>query len=339
MASQSSGLQNGRINARFEAMGAHRLGMKLAAGVFSVCGANGLDLSNLNLGYVTIPTRGSPGLLSTYTINANQSFMDSASSGSTIIGNLFGTTAGDIWSEDVPFYLYACIDDANSAPIFGIARVPNLAQAPIAANIGTPASATADVSYGLFLFSSVTIANYDLNPVVCLGCFRMRKITGDDWTVQAFDNSDGVGRYFEDTNFTYPAGVNGNASGAYFADNGGTAPTFSANNVSYKISREGMLWLGALCANLAVPGTAGVGAVELRSFLPIEFDSTIFSIGSGSYQNSPGNPFNNMAPISSGNYLSFRLNNGTTSSLNNNSFDGTAGYGIYWDIDMPIRTV
>jgi hypothetical protein len=342
MASQSSGLQNGRVNARFETIGAHRLGLKLTAGVFSVVDANGLDLSNLNLGYVAIPNKTLPGLLNTYAINANQSFSDSASGGSTIIGNLFGTTTADIWATDVPFYLYACIDDANSTPIFGISRVPNLVQAPAAGNIGTPASATAGVSYGMFLFSSVTIANYDLNPVVCLGSFRMRKIAGDDWTVQAFGNSDGFGRFQENLMFTLPAGVNGNASGAYFIDNGGTAPTFVNNFLTYKLNKDGMLWFTSLMFNDPGAGTAGLGAVTLTHNNVIELAGNQFAQslypGYGGYQNSPGNPFNDMGPVVAGTNIQFRLNENTTNLLQNVNFDGTAGYSIEWAYHAPVRT-
>lgn len=344
MASQSSGLQNGRVNARFEAIGAHRLGLKLSAGVFSVVGANGLDLSNLNLGYVAIPNKTLPGLLNTYAINANQSFSDSASGGSTIIGNLFGTASGDIWATDVPFYLYACIDDANSTPIFGISRVPNMVQAPIAANIGTPASATANVSYGMFLFSNVTIANYDLNPVVCVGSFRMQKIVGDDWTVQAFANGDGIGQFQDNTEFVIPTGINGNALGAYFTDNTGTAPTFPDNFISYKLNKNGMFWMSALLFSNSGAGTAGVGAVVLTHNHVIELDSAFFgqslSPGSGQYQNTPGNPFQILAPVVGATSTIFRAMTAppSTASLNNNSFNGTPGYGISWSINAPVRT-
>ena len=344
MASQSSGLQNGRVNARFEAIGAHRLGLKLTAGVFSVIGANGLDLSNLNLGYVAIPNKTSPGLLNTYAINANQSFSDSASGGSTIIGNLFGTASGDIWATDVPFYLYACIDDANATPIFGISRVPNLVQAPAAGNIGTPASPTAGVSYGMFLFSSVTIANYDLNPVVCLGSFRMQKITGNDWTVQAFANGDGFGQFQDNKEFVIPTGVNGNALGAYFIDNTGTAPAFTDNFIAYKLNKNGMLWMSALLFNSASPGTAGVGAVTLTHNNVLELNNSVFgqtvSPGYGGYQNTAGNPFQGFAPVVGGLNTTFRTITSppTAAVLNNNSFNGTAGYGINWSTNAPVRT-
>lgn len=341
MASQSSGLQNGILNANIQSVGCHRLGMKLAAGVFSVCGANGSDLSNLNLGYVSIPSSTTPGVINTYAINANQSFSDSSSSGSTIIGNTFGTATGDIWSVDVPFYLYVCIDNANSTPIFGISRIPNMTQAPIAANIGTPASATADVSYGMFLFSSVTIGNYDLNPVVCLGAFRMQKVVADDWTVQSLSNSDGIGRFLEDKFFTYPTGVNGNAAGKYFANNGGTAPIFNDNGVNYKIQKNGMLFVTLYCANLAAPSSAGLGAVAVTFFNPLTIDAgtygTILTSGYGGFQNTAGNPFFSMAPVIQPSSIQFRKNDGTVDFLENVDFDGTAGYSIQFCTNNPLR--
>lgn len=343
MTSPSTGSQNGVLTDKIDVIGAHRLGLKLVAGVFSVVASNGADLSNKNAGFLCLPNSSVKGTLKSYLINANQSFSDSTSGGSTIVGNLFGTASGDIWATDVPFYLYACIDDANTTPIFGVSRIPNLIQAPVAGNIGTPASATADLSYGMFLFSNVTIANYDLNPVVCLGSFRMQKITGDDWTVQAFNNSDGFGRFQENKTFAMPAGVNGNAAGAYFIDNTGTAPTFSANFFAYKISRDGMLWENALLFNPSLAGTAGVGTVTLTHNNVLTSDANVFgqnrSSGYGSYQNSPGNPSNGMAPTVSADSTIFHLNNNTTTYLNNDSFSGTAGYGIQWCTNVPVRTV
>jgi hypothetical protein len=342
MVSQSSGLQNGRINARFEAIGAHRLGLKLSAGVLSVVGANGLDLSNLNLGYVAIPNKTLPGLLNTYAINANQSFSDSTSSGSTIIGNLFGTASTDIWATDIPFYLYACIDDSNSTPIFGISRVPSLIQAPAAANIGTPASVTANLSYGMFLFSSVTIANYDLNPVVCLGSFRMQKVAADDWTVQTLNNSDGFGRFQDNQIFTMPSGVNGNASGAYFIDNGGTAPTFVVNSLTYKLNKDGTLWFNAVLFNNPGAGTAGLGAVELTHNNVIELASNQFfqstHPGYGRFQNTAGNPSKGVGQEVINTNTRFILNDNSTNRLQNVSFDGTAGYLLAWCTFAPVRT-
>jgi len=341
MTSPSIGFQNGVLSSRFESPFAHRLGISLSAGVFSVTNANGVALSNINPGFVGIPSATTRGLVNSYMITANQSFNDSSSGGSNIIGNLFGTTSGDTWGNDVPFYLYACIDDANSAPIFGISRVPNLVQAPATANIGTPASATADVSYGMFLFSSVTIANYDLNPVVCLGSFRMRKNSSNDWAVQALSTSDGFGLFQSDQIFTMPGGVNGNAASKYFIDNGGTAPGFAANFSTYKMSKEGMLWYNGLFFN-NVAGVSGAGAVTLTHNTVIELASTFGQIGYpcyGGYQNTAGNPFFSMGPILAQTNINFRLVNGTTTLLLNSNFPNTVGYAIYWNYNAPVRTV
>ncbi len=340
MTSPSFGILNGILNSKIEQIGAHRLGMKLDTGVFSILGANGVNLSTLNQGFVCIPSKAFPGLLKTYALTANQSFEDSNGS-SDIIGNLFGTTSGDVWTGvDIPFYLYACIDNAEASPVFGISRIPNLTSSPAAGNIGTPASATAGVSYGMFLFNSVTIANYDLNPVVCVGSFRMRKIAADDWTIQTLSNSDGFGNYQQNILFSYPTGVNGNASGSYFLANGGTAPAFDTNFYTYKISRDGMCWVTALLFNAAT-GTSGVGAVDLIAQTPIEasavFGQSLFS-GYGGYQNSPGNPFNSVGPALAGGNIHFRLNNGTTTLLKNADFPNTAGYSIEFGVNYPVRT-
>lgn len=340
MTSPSFGLKNGIINYSIEQIGSHGLGISLDAGVFSILSANGGDLSNLNPGFVCIPNGAIKGLLNTYMLTANQSFNDSASGGSTIIGNLFGTASGDTWNQDVPFYLYACIDNSNTTPVFGISRIPNLSIAPTAGNIGTPSSVTCNVSYGMFIFKDVTISDYDLNPVVCVGSFRMRKNSSNDWTVQALNNSDGFGRFQDDKIFIMPTGVNGNALGKYFIDNTGTAPAFNSNFVTYTLSRSGSLWFNSLMFNNS-PGTSGVGAVDLTHNLVIEasnvFGQNLYS-GYGSYQNSPGNPFFNAGPVVSGTNVTFRLNNGTTTVLQNSNFPNTTGYSIAWSYQVPVRT-
>lgn len=339
MTSPSTGFQNGVLNARIEQPGAHRLGLKLAAGVLSVVGANGVDLSNINLGYVTMPNTTNRSQLNTYAINANQSFSDSSSGGSTIIGNTFGTTAATAWAQDVPFYLYACIDDSNSAPVFGISRVPNMVVSPGTANIGTPASATADVQYGLFLFSSVTIANYDANPVVFLGAFRMRKNSSDDWAVQTLTASDGFGRTLEDLVFTMPTGVQGASANSYFQPNGGTAPIFGSANYTYTLSKSGLIFLNLTGAMSG--GTSGAGAVTLQCSIPLDGSNQIGQMihpGFGNFQNTGGNPFLPHGPSINGTYALFYLNNNTANVQQNASFPNTAGYNFRFNCTYPIRS-
>lgn len=239
-------------------------------GIFSVCAADGTVLSATNRAYVWLQDRAAPGLLRKYTITANQSFIDD-NGASQIIGNLFGLTTGVATSVDIPFFLYACGNDAQDTLIFGISRIPHRLIAPAAANIGTPAAANADVQGSIFLFSSVTIGDYDGNPVLCLGSFNMRMSAADDWTVQTLTTRQGIGRYQEGELFTFPRGQFGAAAGKWFQDNGGTAPNQNdPAGYAYYINRAGDCITYLAINNIT---TAGVGAVVLRLVLPYVSES------------------------------------------------------------------
>src|SRR5690606_36075643 len=186
-----------------------------------------------------IPNKTLPGLLNTYAINANQSFSDSASGGSTIIGNLFGLPTGVSYNEDIPFYIYAILDDAETTPVFACSRIPTRTTSPAAANMGCPGTPTANTQGSMFIFSSVTIANYEQNPCVCLGSFRMRMSALDDWNVQALGNSDGFGLFNESTVFNFPVATFGAAAGTFLKDNAGTAPIFTTNSFTYTMDKAG----------------------------------------------------------------------------------------------------
>jgi hypothetical protein len=117
----------------------------------------------------------------------------------------------------------------------------------------------------MFLFSSVTVTEYDSNPVLIVGSIRMTMSALDDWTVQTLAITDGIGNYNENQVFGVNPGQYSAASGKFFADNGGTAPHDTAGGYVYTVNRTGRV----KCA-LAFPSvtTAGVGAVTLRLSLP-----------------------------------------------------------------------
>lgn len=236
-------------------------------GVFSVQGYDGTALSSSNPGIVWTQDSATPGRLRKYTITANQSFIDD-NGASQIIGNLFGATTGVAITDDIPFFLYLATNDAQDTGIFGISRVPHMQVAPAVGFIGTPASAVADTQASLFLFSSVTVADYDANPVTCVGCFRMRMSALDDWTVQTLTTQEGIGKFYDGEVWTFPRGQFGAAAGKWFADNGGTAPNQNAPaGYAYSIQKDGSCRI-----YIAIPGitTAGVGAVNLKLTLPFQ---------------------------------------------------------------------
>lgn len=251
----SVGILDGTLSENIYAVGAHRLGIGLAAGTFSIQGANGIALSIPNPGYLTIPSKTTPGKQLVFQLTSNQSFIDD-SGASTIIGNLFGLPTGVAYAQDIPFYIYAVLDDAETTPVFACSRIPNRTTSPAAANIGCPGTPTANTQGSMFIFSSVTIANYEQNPCVCLGSFRMRMSALDDWTVQTLSNSDGIGLFNESTIFNVPLGTFGAASGTFLKDNAGTAPIFTTNSFTYVIDRAGR----ALCSYYMAGDGGGDGA-------------------------------------------------------------------------------
>lgn len=236
----------------------------VGTGTFTVQGASGTALSATNKGYVTLASK-TAGNLIKISITANQSFIDD-NGASQIIGNLFGLTTGVAFTVDVPFFLYAVLDDAETTVAFMISRFPNTYVSPVAAKIGKVGSAVADSQGSFFSLANVTVADYESNPCVCIGSFRMRMSAADDWTVQTLSASnDGIRRFQENVNFGLSAGQFGAASGKYFADNGGTAPAFSTNNFGYKVGRDNRMYFVSLFTDAT---TAGVGAVNLQLCTP-----------------------------------------------------------------------
>ena len=220
-------------------------------------------LSATNPACIWIQDNSTPGLGKLYTVTANQTFIDSTGA-SQIIGNLLGMTTGVAVTADIPIYVYACTDGTSIT--FGLSRVPHMAVAPVVANIGSSASATADTQGSLFLLANVTRANYAGLPVLLVGSFRMRMNTSDDWAVQALSTSDGVGQFQEGVIFTTPSGQFGANSGTYCLPNGGTAPVWTTNNSGYHINRSGRVHLEMYMNGDG--GTDGSGAVNSTVAIP-----------------------------------------------------------------------
>lgn len=266
------------------------IGIAYSAGTFTVQGADGTALSATNPGYVVLQSKANPGRYLTYTITANQTFVDSAGA-STIAGNLFNFVSGTATTVDIPFFLYACSADDGTTITFGCSRVPHRRTAPATTLIGCPGTATADAAAAIFLFSTVTIANYDLNPVLCIGSFRMRftATAGGDWTVQALNTNDGVGNFQEDVLFTQPLGQFSANSGTICIPNGGTAAVFTSTAAEYFINRTGICSYSALLSGDG--GTDGSGAVAAFWSAPFIQGTTntnykgscYYKIGAGAY--------------------------------------------------------
>jgi hypothetical protein len=257
-------------------IGASNLGVSYNAGtgVFSVTGATA-PLSATNPGIVYLQSKATPGLLKKYVLTADQNFIDDAGA-SQIIGNLFGWTTGVAITVDVPFFIYAVGNDAETGITFMLSRLPHCSIS--AATIGQPGDTLAAAENDFWSFDTITASEWDQNPCVNIGGIRMRMSVADDWTVQALTTSDGVGRYFEERSFTMPLGQKGAVAGSWSLDNGGTAPIFTDYEVyEYKLTRNGLCVID-LSMN-GDGGADGAGAVSALLTSPIMPITSGFNFG------------------------------------------------------------
>lgn len=239
-------------------------------GVFSITASDGSALSASNPAYVVIPSKTTPGTLKTYTITTTYSFIDDVGA-SQIIGNLFGLTTSIATDQDIPFLLYFVANDAETAVTPMISRKPFTTFSPAAADIGKPSSAIADTNFAFWAMDdSITVGDYDTNPVIRVGIFRMRMSNLDDWTVQTLNyssgNVDGIDTNISDRVWSMPTSQFGAASGQLMANNGGTAPTWGNQAITYQFQIGGTVMVNY---HFSVDGgTDGAGAVALTMTLP-----------------------------------------------------------------------
>lgn len=256
--------------------GAYNIGFALSAGTFTIKGSDGNDLSTTNPGFITIWSREAttPGQLKTIKLTSNVSFDDaSAAGGSELTGNLFGTTTGVAYGNDMPFWIKAVLNDDEDAVAFMLTRNGMGLTAPAAANIGAPDDAVADAQNDYWAFDNLDETLYNGNPAMPIGSIYMQKDSSDDWTVQGLHASASgvnfasnfVGFNFSE-NFVMPASHFGATSGKFFIDGGGTAPTFTTEKVRYQLngSQTVNMWFH-FTGNTA---TDGSGAQDLTFVAP-----------------------------------------------------------------------
>lgn len=243
------------------------LGISYSAGTFTVNDALGNALSATNPGYITLPSRATPGQSKTFKITANQSFTDVV--GSNQLGNsLFGLTSNVAFAQDIPFYIYFGADNADANGTFFISRVPHRTVCPAAGNIGQSGNTLASTQGSFFAMQAVTAANFAGISCICIGAFRMRYASAaSPWTVQTLTDgstttginqqADGIGCFHEGTKFVVATGHFGNAAGSFFLNNGGTAPVWSTQGQSYQILKSGAVTV----ETAGVTNSAGSGAV------------------------------------------------------------------------------
>jgi len=252
------------------------LGITYSSSTLTVTSADGTALSTTNPGYVIMRDRSSPGLMKKYTVTADQDFIDDTGS-SEIVGNLFGLTTSIAATVDMPFFIYAVTNDDEDAIAFMCSRVPAMNHSPASANIGDPSAANADVEIGFFSFEDITEADYDDNPCIMIGSFRMQMSASDDWTVQALDEYDGIGLFNENRLFATPPGQFGADSGTYTLPNGGTSATFGTKGSNYLVYRDGSCLVNIHLSRDG--GTDGSGAVDALFQLPYSVANCLTSQG------------------------------------------------------------
>ena len=234
-----------------------------SAGTLTLAGADGTALSTTNPAYVSMPSNVTAGRMVVYTITANETLTVS-----DMTGNILGTTAAIAWGNSLPLYVGFMADasDANLEPV--ISRIPNLQISPSSsANIGDPASATADLETSVFAWNDITEANYQSKQLGFIGSLTATKaITTDAWTLDALTSYDGVGRWNSTTTFTLPVSQNGAESTTYFTATAGVEPKFATNNASYSMSRDGLV--NCFLTYTTVNNTPS-GAQNLEPVLPI----------------------------------------------------------------------
>lgn len=243
------------------------LGIKYVAGVFSVCAADGSDLSATNYAKISLPSAVNYGTVVKYTLTANQSFTD-ATGASDIIGNIFGTTVAKAWDQEMPMFIYCAPKNDDTAPTFFISRIPHHAYVPPTASIGYAGSATANDSFSVFALQVINGNDYQGVPMVLMGSFRMlSKSALEDWTVAGFGQSDGLGLYKDSQGFNMPTNQFGATS--YIIEGAGTSPTFGIQeSIGYNITRNGMCNIMLILVNFG-GGTPAAGTNDIEVVCPL----------------------------------------------------------------------
>lgn len=336
----STGILNGNLNASISGIGCHRIGIayNAATGVFAITGSNGVPLGVYNPGYVSVSSTATPGKINTYTVVADQSFIDDTGA-SDIAGNSF-QTGSSVWVAPMPFYIYAVQNSAETAVSFSICRLPHLKFAPAVAKCAKKASAVADVQYAMFFLGDPVVANFAGQNCVCIGSIRMTKTTAaHDWTVSAIAAYDGIGHYKQGFWAYTPLGCNGCGTSLPVADSlfidyaGNTAP-LHVNVFLYTIGLDGHCSMQVALPVKALGGGAGVGALlACQPFSYCTAGSLVVN-SSAIFKNVAGNFQTEYFPYLSPPYISFAKGKGTVDALTNG--DMTAGSMLFSLFRFPI---
>ena len=238
---------NGQIVGAPQKDGVYGITLSYAANTLKIQ-CNGATCSDSNPGYVVMDST-TAGQKVTLRINSDTHLLEDAGGTSDFLqggsGPAFGTTAGTAWANQRPFFMYSCNADDTSANVFFlISPTPNYTSTPNLANrIGyhntVPTSAN---DYNVFAMTATDVTGYTSVPCMLVGGVNAVKDASDDWTFSALATTTGIGKFHEESLFTFPVAQMGANNGQFLYAASAKAPTWAtpANIVAtYSISLDG----------------------------------------------------------------------------------------------------
>jgi hypothetical protein len=264
----------------------NNLGLTYASSTLTITDAQGAALSTTNPGWVTVPstTAGTvvPMEVTAAWSGSNGNYFIDDGGASDIVGEEFGVTTSVAWANPRPFFLYACMQDADAGVAFAISPNPCASVVPATANIGyhaNPAATPSDNNF-FFLCEADPTTAFDTNPCVKIGAINMVMSASDDWTVQALATvPSGIGQHFIDAHhakaWTMPSGQNGatadaGSGGYYYINATSGTPQYWATPANvryvYTIDQSGYVHVDyntAIAGNCAAGSAASTNALVL----------------------------------------------------------------------------
>lgn len=233
--------------------------LDISGTTLSIVGTNDAALSVSNPCLVGMPNGAEPLVFS-----APVSVTDGAAG--DMAGNTFGLTAGVIHAEALPFFVHAC--DGNLKDYFGISRNNiRVRTSTAAASLAQKGDTDADDAYDMFIMESgLTLADEVDRTCVTIGSFRASMSAGNEWTVTAFDELDGLGRFQVGRQFLPALGQYGNQSGKFHnVADGATSLVFANQNAFYSLDESGYYDYYLRVTN----ATNGADGTAVRFYLPM----------------------------------------------------------------------
>jgi hypothetical protein len=309
-------------------VGVRNLGLSYAGGTLTVNSASGAALSATNPGFVTLQSK-TYGNLITIAVTANQTCTDGAAG--TTDNARFGLASGADFSSDLPFFVYALLNDAENSITFCICRSPQLPRSPASTSISKSGAIINVAQDDMFAMGDPTVTDLDNNPCLCIGSFRGQFIGAtNSWTFQALSDADGIGNFHEENVWDLPAGVFSAKAGSFFY-NANTVPIFATQTGKYKINRQGIVQY--TFTGTAVNNTPA-NAVDIQPILPFKNNETEY-FPVYWYDASTANNYFGLGYITAASSIvvSVIFADGTSNTFQNATFETDDNFGFtttYW---------